>query len=84
MPNFSQSTSPPKSVRASDWTYQSSIGIDVHCKILVCCYQRLNPSDNSLIEERAEFPTGIQGIQKFAAWCVSKQPAIVMMESTGE
>ena len=83
MPNFSQSTSPPKSVRASDWTYQSSIGIDVHCKILVCCYQRLNPSDNSLIEERAEFPTGIQGIQKFAAWCVSKKPDIVMMESTG-
>lgn len=63
--------------------HHSSIGVDVHCNILVCCAERYDPVARRLDIKRAEFPTSVTGLASFAKWCAEFDPEIVLMESTG-
>lgn len=72
-------------VRAS---YRSAIGVDVHAKQLVCCYQSSDEVDPLthqpiLKEQHAEFGTLRSELSDFAAWCLVLNPEIILMESTG-
>ena len=61
--------------------YPSAVGIDVHAKVLVCAFQKMQ--DKEIVTEFANFQTGREGLEAFTAWCKSMDPAIVVMESTG-
>ena len=69
-------------------TYGSAIGVDVHAKQLVCCYQSSDGVDPLthqpiLKEQHAEFSTLRSELNEFAAWCLELKPEIILMESTG-
>ena len=69
-------------------TYGSAIGVDVHAKQLVCCYQSSDGVDPLthqpiLKEQHAEFDTLRSELNEFAAWCLELKPEIILMESTG-
>ena len=63
-------------------TYTSAIGIDVHLNLLVCTAQVQLDNHQELTESR-DFYTNRDDLDKFAAWCKSKNPQIILMESTG-
>lgn len=69
-------------------TYGSAIGVDVHAKQLVCCYQSSDGVDPLthqpiLKKQHAEFGTLRSELNEFAAWCLELKPEIILMESTG-
>lgn len=69
-------------------TYGSAIGVDVHAKQLICCYQSSDGVDPLthqpiLKEQHAEFGTLRSELNEFAAWCLELKPEIILMESTG-
>ena len=69
-------------------TYGSAIGVDVHAKQLVCCYQSSDGVDPLthqpiLKEQHAEFDTLRSELNEFAAWCLELKPEIILLESTG-
>lgn len=61
--------------------YQSTIGVDIHLKVLVCCYQCCH---GDVIETtHASFASSASDIHRFAQWCQQCRPDIIVMESTG-
>lgn len=69
-------------------TYGSAIGVDVHAKQLICCYQSSDGVDPLthqpiLKEQHAEFGALRSELNEFAAWCLELKPEIILMESTG-
>ncbi len=63
-------------------TYTSAIGIDVHLNLLVCTAQ-VQLDNHQELTESLDFYTNRDDLDKFAAWCKSKNPQIILMESTG-
>lgn len=61
--------------------YSSAIGVDVHAELLVCAYQCAE--DDQIRTEVIEFGTKASDIESFSLWCLSKNPALIIMESTG-
>jgi transposase len=62
--------------------YSSAIGVDVHCKLLVCCFQYID-AHSSIHTELRSFGTGRSELEKFAGWCRKCRPETIVMESTG-
>ena len=62
--------------------YPSAIGVDVHAELLVCAYQ-CTEGDDQIRTELVEFGTKASDIHAFSQWCLSKDPALIIMESTG-
>ena len=73
-------THSPESVVAA--VYPSAIGVDVHAELLVCAYQ-CTEGDDQIRTEIVEFGTKASDIHAFSQWCLSKDPALIIMESTG-
>lgn len=63
--------------------YRSAIGIDVHSRVLVCCYQDYDRDSDTVTEQLAEFATTQSQLQEFAQWCRDLNPGVIVMESTG-
>ncbi len=63
-------------------THTSAIGIDVHLNLLVCTAQ-VQLDNHQELTESLDFYTNRDDLDKFAAWCKSKNPQIILMESTG-
>ena len=61
--------------------YQSAIGVDIHLKVLVYCYQYCH--DDVIETTHASFASSASEIRRFAQWCQQCQPDIIVMESTG-
>ena len=61
--------------------YPSSIGVDIHLNLLVCCYQVCTANEIQTIHAR--FSTTASQIKAFAKWCCDLNPAVIVMESTG-
>ena len=72
-------THSPESVVAA--VYLSAIGVDVHAELLVCAYQ-CTEGDDQIRTEIVEFGTKASDIHAFSQWCLSKDPALIIMEST--
>lgn len=64
-------------------TYNRAVGIDVHSRLLVCTFQQYDPQTNELRTESTKFGTAKTQLDKFASWVKSREPEIVLMESTG-
>lgn len=79
-PKSQITTQSPESVVAA--LYESAIGIDVHAELLVCAYQISSPT-HTIETEIVEFGTKRNDLDAFALWCRSKNPGIIVMESTG-
>ena len=73
-------THSPESVVAA--VYPSAIGVDVHAELLVCAYQ-CTEGDDQIRTELVEIGTKASDIHAFSQWCLSKDPALIIMESTG-
>ena len=63
--------------------YASSIGIDVHKDMIVCCFG--SPGEDNVIQnEVREFATNKKALQEeLVPWAVSRKPETIIMESTG-
>ena len=62
--------------------YARTIGLDVHQKMIVCCFTAVQ-ADGKIIKETAEFETFKRGLKALASWCAERKPDVVLMESTG-
>ncbi len=62
--------------------YPRSIGLDIHQKMIVCCFTAVQ-ADRTIIKETAEFETFKRGLKALASWCRERVPDVVLMESTG-
>ena len=63
--------------------YSSAIGIDVHSKLMVACFQNGEFGQSSFTEEFKETGSSLQALRILVDWCKSKNPEIIIMESTG-
>ncbi|MFU0841690.1 MAG: IS110 family transposase [Burkholderia sp.] len=72
-------TNPQNIVEA---VYSSAIGVDVHCELLVCCFQYID-AHSSIHTELRSFGTRRSELEKFAGWCRKCRPETIVMESTG-
>lgn len=66
-----------------DAAHARTIGIDVHSALLCCSAQIFDPETTLLTTYYAEFGTVASELKKFAQWCLSHQPEVILMESTG-
>lgn len=63
--------------------HQSAIGIDVHSNLIVAVFQR-GVFGNNVVEGDTWSGTASKPeLVKFAEWCKSKDPEVLIMESTG-
>ena len=65
-----------------DIVYPRTIGLDIHQKMIVCCFTAVQ-EDRTIIKETAEFETFKRGLKALASWCRERTPDVVIMESTG-
>ena len=70
-------------IAAFNATYSSAIGIDVHSRLMVACFQKGEFGCSSFTEEFKESGTSLKAIRNLVIWCNSKNPEIIIMESTG-
>lgn len=63
--------------------YASSVGIDVHAQVLVCCHQCYDFVSGECREEQASFGTAQSQLREFASWVRERNPRRIIMESTG-
>ncbi len=62
--------------------YPRTIGLDIHQKMIVCCFTAVQ-EDRTILKETAEFETFKRGLKALASWCRERTPDVVIMESTG-
>lgn len=63
--------------------HQSAIGIDVHSNLIVAVFQR-GVFGNNVVEGDTWSGTASKPeLVKFAEWCKSKDPEVLIMKSTG-
>lgn len=63
--------------------YETAVGIDVHEKKMVACYQSSLFGDGELKTEHRDFGTTQQQLEELTAWCKGLNPDIILFESTG-
>ncbi len=62
--------------------YTRSIGIDIHKNLFVCCSMSMENKNPQIVEEK-RFEAFQQDLDAAAEWCISQNPEIITMESTG-
>ncbi len=62
--------------------YSRSIGVDVHKDLFVCCAVAMIDNKPQVVEER-RFGGFHQDLEEAVEWCISHNPEIITMESTG-
>ncbi len=62
--------------------YSRSIGVDVHKDLFVCCAVAMKDNKPQVVEER-RFGGFQQDLEEATEWCISHNPEIITMESTG-
>lgn len=62
--------------------YSRTIGIDVHKDLLVCCAMAMVDEKPQVVAEK-RFGGYLQDVQEATEWCLSHNPEIITMESTG-
>ena len=70
-------------IAAFNAMHSSAIGIDVHSTLMVACFQKGEFGSSSFTEEFKESGTSLNAIRNLVIWCSSKNPDIIIMESTG-
>ena len=63
--------------------FASAVGIDVHAKILACCFQWYDFETAASQQESATFGTSQSQLREFAEWVKARRPNRIVMESTG-
>ena len=63
--------------------HQSCIGVDVHANLIVGVYQRAQFGKTTIEEQYWNSDAIKSSLKKFALWCKSLAPEIIIMESTG-
>ena len=62
--------------------FSRSIGVDVHKNLFVCCAVAMQDNKPQVVEER-RFGGFYQDLEEATDWCISHNPEIITMESTG-
>ena len=60
-----------------DIVYPRTIGLDIHQKMIVCCFTAVQ-EDRTIIKETAEFETFKRGLKALASWCAERKPDVVV------
>ena len=63
--------------------YETAVGIDVHEKKMVACYQSSRFGNGELKTEHRDFGTTQRQLEELTAWCKNLNPEIILFESTG-
>jgi len=63
--------------------HQSAIGIDVHSNLIVAVFQKGEFGNNVVEGDTWSGTASKTELVKFAEWCKSKDPEVLIMESTG-